>query len=197
MFRIASMLILTLVLAAPAQAGFEEGLAAADRGDYATALRELRPLAEQGFANAQANLGFMYAYGRGVPESLVHAFAWWNLAAGQGVKRAAQNMDIARNRMTAEQIAQAQRLSQELVAKTPTRWQGKTASPPSKPTNPPANSGLVRDVQLALSNKGFDPGPVDGKPGKKTRAAVRAFQRSIGLPESGKISPELLLLLRN
>ena len=138
-----------------------------------------------------------YYNGRGVPESLVHAFAWWNLAAAQGHEDAAKHKDIARNRMTAEQIAQAQRLSQELMAKTPTRWQGKTASPPSKPTNPPANSGLVRDVQLALSKKGFDPGPVDGKPGKKTRAAVRAFQRSIGLPESGKISPELLLLLRN
>ena len=69
-----------------------------------------------------------YYNGRGVPESLVHAFAWWNLAAAQGDKDAAKNKDIARNRMTAEQIAQAQRLSQELVAKTPTRWQGSIAS---------------------------------------------------------------------
>ena len=67
---------------------------------------------------------------------------------------ATKQKDIARNRMTAELIAQAQRLSQELVAKTPTRWQGKTASPPSKPTRPPANSGLVRDVQLALTRSG-------------------------------------------
>ena len=50
MFRIASILILTLVLATPAQAGLKEGVDAYDRGDYATALREWRPLAEQGAA---------------------------------------------------------------------------------------------------------------------------------------------------
>ncbi len=57
MFRIASTLILTLTLAAPAQAGFKEGRAAYMRGDYATALREWRPLAEQGDLKAQSSLG--------------------------------------------------------------------------------------------------------------------------------------------
>ena len=51
-----------------------------------------------------------YYHGRGVPASLVHAFAWWNLAAAQGHEDAAKHKDIARNRMTAEQIAEAQRL---------------------------------------------------------------------------------------
>ena len=39
---------------------FDEGMAAAKRGDYATALREWRPLADQGEARAQHNLGVMY-----------------------------------------------------------------------------------------------------------------------------------------
>jgi TPR repeat protein len=39
---------------------FQVGLDAFDRGDYATALREWTPLAEQGHAGAQRNLGFMY-----------------------------------------------------------------------------------------------------------------------------------------
>ena len=37
-----------LGLTAPAWAGFDEGIAAVQRGDYATAFREYRPLAEQG-----------------------------------------------------------------------------------------------------------------------------------------------------
>ena len=48
-------------------ADFEKGLDTAKRGDYATALREWKPLAEQGDADAQYNLGLMYANGHGVP----------------------------------------------------------------------------------------------------------------------------------
>ena len=69
MFRITSILILTLSLAAPVHAGYKEGLAAANRGDYATALREWRPLAEQGFAPAQFNLGVMYEAKRSITRS--------------------------------------------------------------------------------------------------------------------------------
>ena len=47
---------------------FEDGLAAHERGDYATTLRLLKPLAEQGNASAQVILGLMYAHGRGVPQ---------------------------------------------------------------------------------------------------------------------------------
>ncbi len=50
----------TLGLTAPAWAGWNEGVAAYNRGDYATALREWRPLAEQGNADAQFFLGVMY-----------------------------------------------------------------------------------------------------------------------------------------
>ncbi len=55
----------TLGLTAPAWAGFDEGMAAYQRGDYATAIREWRPLAEQGHAEAQYNLGLMYDIGLG------------------------------------------------------------------------------------------------------------------------------------
>ncbi len=53
----------TLGLTAPAWAGVDEGEATYKRGDYATALGELRPLAEQGHAEAQYNLGVMSAKG--------------------------------------------------------------------------------------------------------------------------------------
>jgi len=48
-------------------ADFQAGLAAYNQGDYATALKEWRPLAEQGYAPAQFNLGFLYDNGYGVP----------------------------------------------------------------------------------------------------------------------------------
>jgi TPR repeat protein len=57
-----------LSLAAPVAAGpWEDAAAAYSRGDYATTLRLLRPLANQGDAGAQYNLGLMYAKGDGVP----------------------------------------------------------------------------------------------------------------------------------
>jgi len=68
----------------PAWAGLDEGVAAWERSDYAAALRELRPLAEQGNAVAQFGLGLMYAHGLGVPQDHREAVKWYRLAAQQG-----------------------------------------------------------------------------------------------------------------
>jgi TPR repeat protein len=62
----------------------------------------------------------MYANGEGVPEDYVLAYMWWNLAAAQGYEDAQGNKDRLEQRMTREQIAEAQRLSREwLVAHPP------------------------------------------------------------------------------
>ncbi|MEK7764448.1 MAG: sel1 repeat family protein, partial [Nitrospirota bacterium] len=55
-------------LAVPAWADFQAGMDANDREDYATAFREWRPLAEQGDALSQYNLGLLYRKGRGVSQ---------------------------------------------------------------------------------------------------------------------------------
>ncbi len=68
------------VLAADVQVGVE----AYERGDYATALEELRPLAERGDDRAQYFLGSMYADGEGVPQDSVEAVKWYHLAGEQG-----------------------------------------------------------------------------------------------------------------
>jgi TPR repeat protein len=65
-------------------ADFLKGLVAAQRGDFATALREWTPLAEQGDAFAQTNLGLMYSKGKGVPQDYKTAVKWYRLAAEQG-----------------------------------------------------------------------------------------------------------------
>jgi TPR repeat protein len=66
------VLILMLVSAAVAEP-FDEATRAHHRGDYATAFRLFRPLAEQGIAAAQYNLGLMYDKGHGVTQDYVQA----------------------------------------------------------------------------------------------------------------------------
>ncbi len=73
---------------------FDEGQAACQRGDYATALREWRPLAEQGNAKAQYNLGLMYRKGLGVPQDYAEAVGWWCKAAEQGHANAQYNLGL-------------------------------------------------------------------------------------------------------
>ena len=84
MKRLVLIFAILIGLAAPAWAGFAEGVAAYDRGDYATALRELRPLAEQGSVFAQNYLGIMYNYGWGVAQDFAEALKWYRKAAEQG-----------------------------------------------------------------------------------------------------------------
>ncbi len=107
-------LVVFLSLVTPGLAGpFEDGVAAYERKDYAAAMRILRPLAEQGNASAQNNLGVMYAIGNGLPPDYVEAYKWANLAAAQGNKVAEEFMDSIAARMTSLQIAEAQRLARE------------------------------------------------------------------------------------
>ena len=86
-----ALLILALLVSAQA-ADFQAGMAAYKRGDYAAALREFRPLAEQGHAWAQNSLGFMYDTGAGVTEDDAEAVKWYRLAAEQGVASAQFNL---------------------------------------------------------------------------------------------------------
>ena len=76
--------------------------------------------ADQGFADAQYNLGIMYAKGEGVPQDYVQAHKWWNLAAAryeasETVDRnmAVKNRDIVAAKMTPAQIEKAQELASE------------------------------------------------------------------------------------
>ena len=91
-------LVLALVVAASAGSTtaqtLEESRAAYDRGDYDTALRGFRPLAEQGHAQAQAGLGFMYHQGKGVAADGAEAARWFRRAAEQGIAQAQYNLEV-------------------------------------------------------------------------------------------------------
>src|ERR1700740_1574553 len=77
-------LVAALLVAGPALADLDAGLAAAKRGDFETARAEWMPLAEAGNADAQYNIGRLYAHGRGVPQDYAKAMGWYRQAAAQG-----------------------------------------------------------------------------------------------------------------
>jgi TPR repeat protein len=90
--------VLALAFAGAVMAGPTEDHAAATeayaKGDYATALKLLRPLADQGNPGAQYNLGQMYRNGKGVPENPGEAIMWYRRAADQGDALAQYNLGV-------------------------------------------------------------------------------------------------------
>ena len=86
--------VVVVLVAAPAWADLGAGAEAFKRSDYATALKEWRPLAEQGHAGAQVMLGVMYDYGRGVTKDYAEAIRWYRLAAAQGLAEAQNNLGV-------------------------------------------------------------------------------------------------------
>ncbi len=105
--------LVVVLVAAPACTDYEAGKEAYDRGDYATALKEFRVLAEQGYAGAQYNLGLMYAEGQGVPQDVVQAHLWMHLAAAKGDEDALKARDLLAELMTPAQLTEAHRLARE------------------------------------------------------------------------------------
>jgi hypothetical protein len=80
-----------LLFFSPLFANYKESL---HKGDYAGALKEIRPLAQKGDSNAQSNLGMMYATGRGVPQNSIEAEKWIRKAAEQGLAEAQYNLGL-------------------------------------------------------------------------------------------------------
>jgi len=88
-----SLGFLLILLSFPSfSADFERGLAAIQNGDFATALREWTPLAEQGVADAQYKIAQMYYQGLGIPQNYQMAVKYYTLAAEQGVADAQYNL---------------------------------------------------------------------------------------------------------
>ena len=75
-------------------ADFEKGSTAYSQGDYATAIKEWTPLAEQGVAPAQFYLGNMYDIGLGVVQNYQTAVKWYTLAAEQGNAKAQNALGV-------------------------------------------------------------------------------------------------------
>jgi TPR repeat protein len=83
---------------------------------YKQAIEWFTKSAAQGYAEAQQQLGFMFANGNGVPQNYLHSYVWYNLAAAQGDVEAIKNRDFAAALLSPDQMIQAQDLSIQLQA---------------------------------------------------------------------------------
>ena len=81
--------------------------------DNEAAVSWYRKAAEQGLAEAQYNLGVMYANGDGVAQDYAAAHMWFNLAAANRNRNAVKARDIVAAQLTPAQIAEAQKLARE------------------------------------------------------------------------------------
>jgi TPR repeat protein len=81
--------------------------------DDVEAVKWFSMAAEQGDSYAQINLGLHYFEGRGVPQDYILSHMWSNIAASQGDFSAAHLRKLVENKLTKEQIVEAQKLARE------------------------------------------------------------------------------------
>lgn len=172
--------------------------------DFNAAVEWFKKAADHGVRDSQFNLAILYARGNGVKVDLEESYKWFAIAARDGDSGAAEKRDEVAHALKPEQLASAKAKldlwkEQPLDDKAnsvdlPDEWVGKgtkTASVDMKKA--------IRNIQAILNNNGYDAGVPDGTLGPKTVLAITAFQKSVGLPETGKIDDKLVneLLKRN
>ena len=86
--------VLSLAFTPVAAQDFQKGMDALQSGDPSVAIRELLPLAKQGFGPAQAILGSMFEYGLGITKDYDEALKWYTFAAAQGEAAAQTNLGL-------------------------------------------------------------------------------------------------------
>ena len=153
-------------------------MSAPTQKDYVEAVKWYRKAAEQGYADAQHSLGFLYFNGVGVLKDYVQAHIWWNLAASQGNDQAQKNRDFTERQMTPQQIAEAHRLARE--------WKPRMADAqgtPPVPQTPPQTAPV--QPELAGSGTGFY---VSAAGHVLTNAHVVTVCSSLGVEAIGKSS---------
>lgn len=89
---LAGFFVLMLLITPSAAQDFQKGMEAHKDGNYAAALKEFRPLAEQGNDRARVWLGMMYLNGQGVPQDDRKAFELFRSAAENGEPSAQNNL---------------------------------------------------------------------------------------------------------
>lgn len=172
--------------------------------DYPTAAKWFGKAAELGVSDSQFNLAILNARGNGVPQNLVESYKWFAIAAKAGDKDASKKRDEVANVMAPDQLEKA-RAAVDL-------WKPQPLDPQANSTDIPdewAGTGVktasvdmkkaIRNIQGILNNNGFDAGVPDGVLGEKTVAAIKAFQASVGMEPTGKVTDKLVkeLLARN
>ena len=163
------------------QAQYLLGVAYADGNgvpkNAAWAARWYGRAARGGHVGAQYAYGVMYGSGLGLPQDDLKSYYWMTLAASGGHEKAGEMAMKIAKRLSNEQISQAEADAKKFVPKSYASL---------------SDPATVMFVQYALRNIGYDAGPVDGMPGKRTRKGIRAYEEASNLPVRGQISVSLL-----
>ncbi|MFN4210438.1 MAG: peptidoglycan-binding protein [Devosia sp.] len=167
--------------------------------EFETAAEWFAQAAARGMTDSQFNLGMLYARGLGVQQDFEQSYKWFSLAARNGDADASEARDDIAKSLSAEAVG---RIADEIAA-----WKAEpldlaanfaplgTWSTTFDPGEVITTKDVVAKVQMALTKLGFDVGVPDGLAGPKTAEAIKAFERSTGMTESGAINPRLLAVL--
>lgn len=148
-----SLLWASLVVAG---SDWEQARSAHERGDYAAEVAAIRPLAEQGSAYAQFNLGVLYDQGRGVPQSDSLAMEWYRKAAEQGLPQAQVNLAIMYREGQGLPPDPAQAYFWFALAESQGDWQAPQAKKDLAKRMPPTEvEATERQVKDWLSTRAF------------------------------------------
>ncbi len=184
--------------------------------DLTTAADWFQKAAERGVRDSQFNLGILYTRGLGVERDLAKAYKWFALAAMSGDADAGKKRDEIANTLGRQGLAAARLAVETWRPKPIVDEANKAPTPPAKwgradnrqataiprtatamaTTAGPAASvdtpAQIARAQSLLSKLGYDPGPSDGVPGPRTRGAIKAYQREIGMEATGVVDQRLL-----
>jgi localization factor PodJL len=173
--------------------------------NYVQAANWFQKASELGVHDSQFNLAILYARGSGVSQNIEESYKWFAIAANGGDNDAAQKRDEVAKAMQPAQLESARAkvaawkptpLNEDTNAvNMPDEWVGMEGVK----TSTVDMTKAIRNIQAILNKNGFDAGTADGQMGKKTVAAIKAFQQSIGQEPDGRISDNLVkaLLERN
>ncbi|WP_411033748.1 peptidoglycan-binding protein [Shinella sp. BYT-45] len=172
--------------------------------DFDAAATWFQKASELGVRDSQFNLAILYARGNGVKQDIEESYKWFAIAARDGDRDAAEKRDEVANAMRPEQLSSA-KAKVELWKPQPLDEKANSADLPDEWVGKPTKTASVdmkkaiRNIQAILNNNGFNAGTPDGEMGKKTVAAIKAFQKSVGQKETGEIDDALVteLLKRN
>ncbi len=155
--------------------------------------------ADRGMTDSQFNLGMLYARGLGVEQDFEKSYKWFALAARTGDRDAGQARDDIAKSLSADAV---RTINDQLKGWTmaPVDLAANFApigswSDSFDPGEEITNREVVTRVQQALGKLGFDVGTADGVVGRKTRDAIKAFERGTGMSEGGSVNPRLLAVL--
>lgn len=177
--------------------------------DFNQAANWFRQAAERDLADSQYNLAILFARGFGVERNMAESYKWFAIAAKSGDKEAAAKKTELEGQLDAETLLAARLALQN--------WQPLAIDPAANEVSVPAGgwgpapntvsasaddsgsstktfraASSVQRAQSLLDALGYNPGPADGIIGPRTVEAVRAFERRLGLPETGRITDDLV-----